>query len=96
MGIDIVAINIQTRDILFGEVEWRNRKMDVKDYIHLREKAIMVPWNKYNRNEYYALFSREGFTDSMKELAKKEKVLLFDSELILEVLVKPKNTLNKS
>jgi hypothetical protein len=36
----------------------------------------MVEWGKKNRKEYYALFSRKGFTEDVLQVAKKENIFL--------------------
>jgi len=45
-----------------------------------------VQWHNDDRHEHFALFSKSGFTDEMKEIAKKEGVMLFDLEAIEEAL----------
>ncbi len=42
----------------------------------------MVEWGKKNRKEYYALFSRKGFTEEVKMIAEKEGVFLIGVEEI--------------
>ncbi len=76
--IDVVALNENTREILFGEAEWKNRKMDIRDYAQLKDKAKAVEWHSGIRKEHYALFSRSGFTEDLKRLAEREGVQLFD------------------
>jgi len=45
-------------------------------YEDLVKKSQLVDWRKDARIERYVLFSRAGFTESMRERAKKEGVLL--------------------
>jgi AAA+ ATPase superfamily predicted ATPase len=84
--IDIMALNPETRDMLVGEAEWRNRKMDISDYMSLKEKAKAVEWNDGDRSVYYALFSKAGFTEGMEKMAKEEGVMLFDLDAIERAL----------
>jgi len=42
----------------------------------LKKKATRVKWGCENRKEYYALFSRRGFTPEVKRLADREGVFL--------------------
>jgi hypothetical protein len=45
-----------------------------------------VQWHNNERHEHFALFSKSGFTEEMKEIAKNEGVMLFDLEAIEEAL----------
>ena len=74
--IDLVALNWSSREIIFGEVKWSEKKVGVNVYFNLKKKASYVQWNRGNRKNYFILFSKSGFTQEMVELAKKEKVFL--------------------
>jgi hypothetical protein len=74
--IDLVAVSKATNEILFGEVKWSNKKIGVNIYHELKEKAGKVAWGKKGRKEYFALFSKSGFTPDMLDMAKKEQVIL--------------------
>lgn len=93
--IDVVAINEISKEILFGECKWSNKKIDVDVYQKLKEKAELVDWNKNKRREYFAIFSKEGFTQKMKEIAMKEKVFLFDLNKIEEIFKRTTKRENK-
>ena len=82
--IDFVALNENTKEILFCEVKYRNKKTDVEVLSDLREKAKYVKWNNENRKEYFACFSKSGFTKIAKQYAKENKFLLFSLEDIKE------------
>jgi len=71
--IDIVALNEQTKQILFCECKWQNKVNVRKVLTGLKEKANFVEWNKKKRKEYYAIF-----TKSFKERIKEPNVFLFD------------------
>ena len=75
--IDLIAINDRTREILFAECKWSTKLIGLNILNELREKAKKVNWNMDNRVEYYALFSRKGFTKELEIRAKKENILLF-------------------
>jgi len=77
--IDIVAVNDDTKEILFCECKWESRKVDIDVYRSLVEKAGYVKW-KDERKEYFALISRSGFTDRMKKEAQMKGVLLLTLE----------------
>lgn len=74
--IDLVAINPETNEIIFGEIKWSNKKIGTNIYKDLKRKAQLVEWRKNKRKEYYILFSKSGFTESMIKLAKEEKIFL--------------------
>lgn len=73
--IDLVAINDDSKEILFCECKWMNGKVDTDVYYKLVEKAGFVKWN-HDRKEYFALISKSGFTEKMKREAKVKGVLL--------------------
>lgn len=83
--IDVIALNEQTKEILFGEVKWSNKKVGTNVYSKLKEKAGFVDWNPGNRKEYFALFSKSGFTKEMIEIAMKENVILIEKSTTLLV-----------
>lgn len=78
--IDIVAMNEEENSIFFGEVKWSKNKVGMDLLNELKNKAAMVEWGKKTRNEYYALFSRKGFTEEVKRVAGKEKIMLVGIE----------------
>ena len=81
--IDLVAINSQTNEILFGEVKWSNKPIGTNIYEDLKRKTQEVKWGKENRKEYFALFSKSGFTHQMKKIAKEENILLFKEDKLI-------------
>ncbi len=72
--IDIVAINEETKEILFAECKWSNKRVGIKTYKELKEKSESVNWFNDERKEYFAIFSRSGFKPELK----KKNILLFD------------------
>jgi AAA+ ATPase superfamily predicted ATPase len=74
--IDIVALNIKKRQIIFGECKWSSKPVGTNIYNTLRKKAANVQWERGKRKEYFILFSKSGFTEDMVVVAKKEKVFL--------------------
>jgi hypothetical protein len=78
--IDIVGIDEEASQILFAEAKWTNRPVGLNVYEDLKRKSRLVDWHRESRREYYALFSKSGFTEKMKRIAKKEGVLLFEKE----------------
>ncbi|MDQ7824984.1 MAG: ATP-binding protein [Candidatus Eremiobacteraeota bacterium] len=80
--IDVVALNEDENAILLGEAKWSTRKVGTDVLAHLKEQAVNVEWGRPRRREYYALFSRAGFTGELKERASRERVLLYDFQEI--------------
>ena len=76
--IDIVALNDNTKEILFCECKYTNRMIDTDVYHSLVEKTVFVKWGSPERRETYCLISRSGFTKKMEKLAARDNVLLFD------------------
>lgn len=68
--IDIVAVDENDRNIIFGECKYTNKPMDTDVYYALLEKAKKVGWNKSDRKEFYVLFSINGYTEKLKQLSK--------------------------
>lgn len=80
--IDIVGINPDLNSILFCEVKWSERPVGMDVYEALKQKARNVIWGGKNRNEFFCLFSRKGFTDTMGKTALKEGTALCTGETI--------------
>lgn len=81
--IDVVAINEPSKEILFAEAKWSNKKVGLNVYEDLKGKAKTVDWHSGKRKENFALFSKAGFTEDMIEAARKEKVLLIHCDKII-------------
>ena len=74
--IDIVAIDNDGKNIIFGECKYKNAKTGVDVISALEKKSHLVDWNKHDRNSHYILFSVSGFTDELINLAKARKDLV--------------------
>lgn len=68
--IDIVAYDSCGKDIVFGECKYSTQKKGIKILKELQEKANAVNWNKDSRTEYFAIYSKSGFTNDLVEYAK--------------------------
>ena len=77
--IDIVALNEESKEILFGECKYLDSKVDIDIFYNLVNKSKNVPWHKENRKNYYVLFSRSGYTDNLIELSKNRDDLILKS-----------------
>ncbi|MFH1259037.1 MAG: ATP-binding protein [Elusimicrobiota bacterium] len=81
--IDIVALNEDKNKVLFGEVKWSNKQVGIDIYQDLKRKSQLINWENEEIKKYYCLFSKSGFTEAMKQLAKKEKVILFQKDKLI-------------
>jgi hypothetical protein len=59
--IDILALNDQTKEILFAECKWQNlsQKDANKVLFDLQEKSKHVDWNIGKRIEHFAIFAKK-------------------------------------
>ncbi|MDD5092107.1 MAG: ATP-binding protein [Candidatus Wallbacteria bacterium] len=74
--IDLVALNRDNREIIFGEVKWSKHPSGLDILDDLKRKASLVDWNRGKRAERFMLFSRSGFTEALQRKARNENVLL--------------------
>lgn len=75
--IDIVGVDTTGEDIIFGECKYyTNKQMDAKVFYELQSKSKLVDWKKEQRKETYILFSISGYTEELKEIAKKRNDLI--------------------
>lgn len=77
--IDIVALHEERREIVFAECKWSRRKVGTNILEDLQKKARRVPWQSHDRQEYFVLFSREGFTDNLIQVARRSDVILLSN-----------------
>lgn len=82
--IDIVALDEETKTAYFGECKWSNKKVGDDIYQNLIKKSRLVDWHKDKRKDRFILFSKNGFTSRMIEIAKKENVLLVQRERVIK------------
>lgn len=81
--IDIVALDDETKTAYFGECKWSNKKVGDDIYQDLVRKSQLVDWHKGKRKDRFILFSKNGFTQRMFEIAKRGKVLLAHRDKVL-------------
>ncbi len=81
--IDIVALDEEEKTAYFCECKWSNKKVGEDIYNGLARKSKLVDWNNNKRNNRFILFSKNGFTSKMIEIAKKENVLLVHKDKII-------------
>jgi AAA+ ATPase superfamily predicted ATPase len=76
--IDVVAVNEKSKEILFCECKWRNRKVDWDIVEELKQKAQLVDWYNEVRKERFLIVSKSGFTRNCLERMHDEKILHWD------------------
>ena len=81
--IDLVAMDEEDKTIYFGECKWSNKKVGVDVFDDLVKKSNLVDWNIRKRKDQFILFSKSGFTESMRKLAKEKHILLVEGEKIV-------------
>ncbi len=86
--IDIVALNENTKEILFAEVKWSDNVYAKKILRELEEKSKYVQWYKEERKEYYAIFAK-SFKEKIDEY-KGKKVYCFDLKDLERIIMNKK------
>ena len=74
--IDIVALDPEGKNIVFGECKYWQEPVGVDVLTTLEAKVRSVLWERNNRNVWYVLFSISGFTKELEELAEGRDDLL--------------------
>jgi AAA+ ATPase superfamily predicted ATPase len=74
--IDIVALNEEKKEILFGECKWKDKVNALEILKELEEKSKFVDWNKEKRKESFAIFAK-SFSKKIEEFNGK-RVYCFD------------------
>ncbi|MDD5463822.1 MAG: ATP-binding protein [Candidatus Moranbacteria bacterium] len=74
--IDVVALSEKENKIVFGECKWSSKQVGTNILRELEAKAKYVQWGRGKRKEFFILFSKSGFTDDMKKLAKERKDII--------------------
>ena len=79
--IDLVALNKQTKDILFSECKWQEKADAQKILTELKEKSKYVQWNNETRKENFAIFAKSfkrkenlGGNVKLYDLSEMEKI----------------------
>lgn len=82
--IDLVALSEKESKIVFGECKWSSKQVGTNILRDLEEKASSVQWKRGQRKNYFVLFSKSGFTEEMKKIAKeRQNVLLVEKDKLV-------------
>ncbi len=84
--IDILALNEQTKEILFCECKWQNKVNAKKICKELAEKAQYVKWHNNKRRESFAIFAK-SFSRKIEEFEGK-RVYCFDLKDLEKILIR--------
>lgn len=74
--IDVVALDCNGLDILFGECKYWESKVGMNILRQLEDKARFVEWKKDSRREHFILYSKSGFTEELQEYAATRKDII--------------------
>ena len=75
--IDIVATDYANKNFLLAECKFRHEPTDIDVLRHLQQK---FPADKYGGEYHYAIFSFYGFTPKLRQVAKKENIMLIEQK----------------
>lgn len=78
--IDILGLDPEGKNMVLGECKYWQGPVGINVLLDLEKKSSSVAWEKNSRKLWYVLFSVEGFTEELKELAKSRKDILLFSE----------------
>jgi AAA+ ATPase superfamily predicted ATPase len=81
--IDVVAMNEETKEILFGECKLNGNRFSSADAGRLKEKAAQVRWNRETRRVSFALFSMTSLSATQKEALQRDGITPFDLKDLL-------------
>lgn len=68
--IDIAALDAEGGNLILGECKYWKEPVGANILRELEKKAAAVNWHKDSRKLWYVLFSVNGFTEELRELAK--------------------------
>ena len=82
--IDILALNENTKQILFAECKWQSKVNAAEICKELTEKASYVQWHNEERKEIFAVFAK-SFSRRIEEFEGR-KVYCFDLKDLEKIL----------
>jgi len=81
--IDVVAVSDTEGSLLVGECKWSNSPVGVNILDDLKRKAQALNVAGQWQRVWYALWSKSGFTPTLRELSKAEHILLVDADRVI-------------
>lgn len=73
--IDTIVLSSDRQQAIFCECKYRNEKTDIEILDRLIQKSSLI--SGFEKKDFF-LFSKSGFTDRLRNRAKKERVILFE------------------
>jgi AAA+ ATPase superfamily predicted ATPase len=90
--IDVVAVNWDEAVVLYGECKWKHnspiKEQEVRKLFQQTDNIQLTTRSGNPLTRHYAFFSRGGFTEPARTLAKSEGAVLVDLNDLDEVLAK--------
>lgn len=80
--IDIVALDKEGGNIIFGECKYWTNRVGMDVLRNLEKKSEQVEWNRNSRKNYFILFSANGFTDELTELSREREDLILIGHML--------------
>lgn len=81
--IDLAGLHEADNSILFVEAKWSNQPLRTSVLDALQHKARQVAWGRPDRQEYYALVAKSGFSDELIARARAEGVVLIREDAVV-------------
>ncbi len=69
--------------VIFGECKWTNKPFSEKNFQNLVKKSEYFPWKKEQREDYFIVFSRSGFS-----IKSRDNAWFFDLKSLTEEMEK--------
>jgi len=86
--LDVVAAAPREKRLLIGEAKWGRKSLSRHVLIDLIQRSQRMPQVAEGWRTQYALFAREGFTDTLRDYANSLDVLLVSLTLLESTLLK--------
>ena len=82
--VDGVGFNHDERKIVFMEAKWSRSLQGMRALNKLRQKAKLVSWMIDDRQEFFVIYSKSGFTNALLDLStRKDNLLLVHQDKII-------------
>lgn len=67
--IDVAALDSEGNNLILGECKYWKDPVGISVFHDLEQKALHINWGKNTRKTWYVLFSANGFTPELQQLA---------------------------
>ncbi|MBI1883147.1 MAG: ATP-binding protein [Chlamydiae bacterium] len=84
--IDIVALDEDKNQVLFGECKLNGERLHRGDILKFKEKANFMNWKMGKRTEYFSIFSAAPLSKEKRKMLSEEKIMAFElGDLLKEI-----------